>query len=246
MKLNIDLQTSHCELITKDITEISDSGNGYLSESSIVTSINQFKYSDTISLHVFTYNKVDSNNNEVYLEIHKHGNTPELQIDTFKHDGYVVYNYIVVPTKEWVDNHPEEISKYILGVYYSDGVNLYKKTVDTEEQIIEINDLLEITDNTNSTISRVDNDIVVICNLKDCYLNYCNQIFNNKFSICYSKNQDKDLLYKRDLVWMALNVIDFLSEKQEFMAVQGIIERLFNCTGLCMSKKILGNDCGCT
>lgn len=245
MKLNIDLQTNHCELITKDITEVSDSGKGYLPESSTLTSINQFRYSDTISLHIFTYNKVDSNNNEIYLEFHKHGSTPEFQIDMFKHDGYVVYNYIVIPTKEWVDAHPNEVSKYELGVFYSDGTRLYKKDQYFEGEV-QISDILAVDDFVNSTVSRVDTDIVVICNLKDCYLYYCNQIINNKLTICYSKNQNKDLLYKRDLVWMSLNIIDFLSEKQEFMAAQELIERLFNCTGLCISKKILGNDCGCT
>lgn len=245
MKLHVDLETNQCDLVTNDITEISESGNGYLPESSILSPINQFKYSNTVSIHVFNYIRI-STPNELYLEIHPHGTVPETQIDTFKHDGYVVYSYIVVPTKEWVDNNPEEVSKYALGVYYSDGAKLYRKYEDTQEEEIQIGELLAITDFVNSTVSRVDSDLVVICNLKNCYLHYCNQILDNKLTICYQKNQDKDLLYKRDLVWMSLNVIDFLSEKQEFMAVQELIERLFKCTGLCISKEVLGNDCGCS
>lgn len=245
MKLTIDLQTRDCELVTTDNTEISDSGNGYLPESSVLTPRNRYKYSDTVSVQVFTYNKVDSTKNEVYTEIYSHENTT--QSNTFQHDGYVIYSYIVIPTKQWVNNNLANLSDYVAGVYYSDGVSLFKWNLDTQtEEEVTIQEILSVINLTDSTISRVDFDIVVICNLKNCYLHYCMNIINDKIVTCYSKDQNRDLLYKRDLVWMALNVIDFLAEKQAFMAAQELIERLFNCTGLCISKEILGNDCGCS
>jgi hypothetical protein len=67
MQLNIKVCTDDsCKVIVRDDTEIG--GSGYLPESSSVTVLNRFKYSETMSIDVLQYNKME--NPEIQVPIY--------------------------------------------------------------------------------------------------------------------------------------------------------------------------------
>ena len=56
-------------------------------------------------------------------------------------------------------------------------------------------------------------------------------------SACWNKNKiDSELIYKRDLVWMSINVIKYLTECEQLAEVERILETINGCNGLCTSS----------
>lgn len=165
-------------------------------------------------------------------------------------DGWIEVVGIVLPTKEWVDNNQTLIQNSYNSVYYIDNGTIFKinpKVSMTPTQITDYGDLL-IPYIKNTTISRISEDCICIWNLENCYINLCKQIFNQNYSRCSKK--DSDLAYKRDLLWMAINVIRYYSEihcreTETLYSIQRIIDEITGCNKLCniTTKR---NDCGCS
>lgn len=241
MELNITITTSDsCKVIIEDISN-------YLPEDQTSIVKGKFKYSDTISIDVLQHNKTEETKytNPIYT---KHTDNQLINIPV-KFDGWFTVVHIVLPTKEWFDKEIAKQEGSAIGlysiVYYSDGTYIYKyinsqTTQTTVEELIEINPI-------NTTISRIEKDYVSICFLRKCYINLCQQIFNSRgFSPCWNKNNiDSDLIFRRDLVWMAINVIKYLTECEQLAEVERLIEVLKGCNGLCVSSDITSKTSGC-
>lgn len=240
MELNININTNN----TCDCKIVVDDNSKYLSEESTTFQKGAFKKSDTTSLVLLYLNTIKD---------------PSIKSITFekevpvKFDGWFTVYYVVLPTKEWFQNALEMSQQVnLLGVYdyvyYSDKSSVYKYNPRTQE-IITVTDLSEIIEINpiNTTISITSKDYVSICFLTKCYLNLCQQIFESRgLTQCNSKNNiDSELVYKRDLVWMAINVIKYMVECEQLYEAERIVELLNSCNGVCNDKKTNKNDCGC-
>lgn len=244
MELKINITTSDsCKVIIQDQSE-------YLPESFVGTVKNRFKYSDTVSIDVLQHNKVKET---VYRDptytTHENNNFVQIPV---KFDGWFTVNHIVLPSAKWFETERQKTEGSAIGlydiVYFSDGEYVYKYINNnivqtTISEVLEINPI-------NTTISKTDKDYVSICFLRKCYINLCKQIFNDRgFSSCWNKNTvDSELVYKRDLAWMAINVIKYLTECEQLSEVERIIETLQGCNGLCTPSNITSktNGCGCS
>ena len=243
MELNINIKTNNnceCGIIIEDIST-------YLSEDSTSFQKGSFRESDTISMVLLYLNTIEN---------------PSIKSITFnkeipiKFDGWFTVYYVVLPTKQWFQNALNTSSQVdILGVYdsvyYTDGTNIYKYNPKTQNitQVIDLSEIIEINP-VNTTISVTSKDYVSICFLDKCYVNLCQQIFENRgLTQCWNKNNiDSELIYKRDLVWMAINVIKYMVECNQLYEAERIIELLHSCNGVCSDKKIKNNvkGCGCS
>lgn len=122
-------------------------------------------------------------------------------------------------------------------VYYKDGNFYYNDNKVSLQDIIQIP--LE-----DSQINVEYNHFFSICNLKKCFIRICQSIFQqSKGSICKQQNLDNSLVYKRDLLWSTINVIQYMAEMDQMLEAQRLLEEITSCNGLCPSKK--ENDCGC-
>lgn len=245
MDLNINIQTSgSCSVVVQDISN-------YLPEESTGTVKGKFKYSDTVSVDVLQYNKIQDPyySNPTYTKHTTAGTYSKIPVSS---DGWFNVIHIVLPSKEWFERELAKTSASALNiyniVYYSDGNKVYKYVNGTYSETT-INEVLEVNP-VDTTISKISKNFVSICFLRKCYINLCQQIFNDRgFSQCWSKNSiDSELIYKRDLVWMAINVIKYLTECEQLYEVERIIESIQGCNGLCSSpgtsSKVDG--CGCS
>ena len=245
MELNININTNdNCTITIVDKST-------YLPESS--SSINKlFKYSDTISITTIELNKTDEvlGKSVIYSE---HNNPVDIQIP-IKFDGWFTINYIVLPTKEWFDEQIKKEASQINvfdTVFYVDGTNIYKYTGSVSEPS-SIEEVLRNTEE-NTTISKMSKEYVSICFLRKCYINLCYEIFNSRgFSRCSSTSKvDSELIYKRDLVWMTINVIKYLTQNattpDKLFEIQRIIENIQGCNGLCTPtfKNSTYHGCNC-
>lgn len=248
-KINITTSDS-CKVLIQDITKyVPEDRSGYGKY--------EFKYSDTMSVSFLKLNKLEENIIKDYT-VTRHINQDDYITLPVKFDGWFTVTYIVLPTQEWFDKELAKTEGSYLAnysiVYYTDGTTFYKyrngiSTAVALQEIIEINPI-------NTTILKTQKDYVSICFLRECYINLCKQIFNSRgLSQCQSRqNIDSELIYKRDLVWMAINVIKYLAEKHSetnptLSEVQRIIEIITSCNGICPSTsnyKTINNGCGCS
>lgn len=244
MELNINITTSDsCKIIVSDIST-------YLAEDFSGTVKGKFKYSDTVSIDVLQHNKTTETvyRDPVYT---KHDTLQPINIPV-EFDGWFDVIHLVLPSIEWFNREIDKSEGSALGlydlVYFSDGVDIYKY-LDGNVSQVTINEVLEVNP-INTTISKTNRDYVSICFLRKCYINLCQQIFEDRgFSHCWNKNKvDSELIYKRDLVWMAINVIKYLTECEQLAEVERIIETIQGCNGLCVSSNLTSktNGCGCS
>ena len=241
MELSIKITTSDsCKVIVQDLS-------AYLPEDQTGIVKGKFKYSDTISIDVLQHNK---SKETVYTDpVYTLHNTADPVNIPVKFDGWFTVIHLVLPTKNWFDRESSKQEGSAIGlyniVYYSDGASIYKyvngqSSETTIDEIIEVNLV-------DTTVSRTGEDYVSICFLRKCYINLCQQIFNSRgFSPCWNKNDiDSDLIFRRDLVWMAINVIKYLTECEQLAEVERIIETIKGCNGLCVSSDVTSKTSGC-
>lgn len=244
MELNINIITdNHCKVVIEDKTE-------YLKEASTNTAKGSFRYSDTVSIIVLQHNKTK----ETVVKPPTYDYHEAQYIDVpIGFDGWFTVNYLVLPNRDWFNRELAKSSRSALDlysiVYFVEDGYIYKYVngkIDgaSIEEVLEINPI-------NTTISKTSKDYVSICFLQKCYVNLCQQIFNDRgFSQCWNKNSiDSELVYKRDLVWMAINVIKYLTEFNQLAEVERIIEQINGCNGLCKSNSAYqskSSGCGCS
>ena len=239
MELNINITTSDkCKIVVQDVST-------YLAEDFSGIVKGKFKYSDTISIDVLQHNQTLKT---IYT---KHDTLKSVDIP-IGFDGWFSLVHLVIPNIELFNKELEKTEGSALGlydiVYFSDGIDIYKY-INGETSQVTIDDILEIN-TVNTTISRISRDFVSICFLRKCYINLCQQIFNDRgISKCWNKNKvNSELIYKRDLVWMAINVVKYLTQCEQLAEADRVIKTIQGCNGLCVSTNLTNstNGCGCS
>lgn len=242
MELNIQVETSEaCSFNIKDIT-CGDSG--YLPESSEVNIIDRFKYKDTIAILRLTLNKTEESIVKTTLFV-PHLLSPDYISIPTEFDGWFTLDYIVIPTKEWFDKSEGQWLDYDT-IYYSDGVYIYKYFQGESTQVSQ--DELFERNSEGTTISKITQNFMSICYLKKCFIALCKEIFDRRgFAKCQTKgNIDSTTIYYRDLIWMTINVISYLTEFGQLAEAERLLEKIEGgCNGICKSYNREQNISGC-
>lgn len=102
---------------------------------------------------------------------------------------------------------------------------------------IELQTLLEINPNV-SQLEITYEYYFQTCRLRKCYVDSCYKIFDSVASInCDKSNLDKNLIYRRDLLWSTLNVINYMTEMDQFEEAERLLERIMGCNGICNNRE---------
>ena len=250
MKIDIKVCTSNtCEVVITDTTPVGE--GGYLPESFTGVAKDRFRRSDTVTIDMLILNKTEGQEIQTPKFSTPETNSVSSTVPV-KFDGWFSVCRVVLPSKDWFVKELEKetgsaIQLYDV-VYYSDGSYVYKY-LDGSSQAATLEELTSRNPE-GTTISIIYKNYVSICFLKKCYLSLCQQIFNSRgFSKCWNKNQiDGDLVFRRDLVWMAINVIKYRVEFNQLAEAQRIIEQIGGCNGLCKSefRQTPNHGCGCS
>lgn len=126
---------------------------------------------------------------------------------------------------------PRDPSNYF---YYRDN-KIYKGA---EE--VQIQEVLETNPHISNITPTYDYYFLTI-RLRKCYVDACNEIFRTKGKCFDYKNSD--LIYKRDLIWSALNVIQYMAELDQYEEAQRLLEELTSCNGICQGSE--HSQCNC-
>lgn len=128
--------------------------------------------------------------------------------------------------------------------YYSDGNKIYY-TDGTVTRDVSIQEILEVNSDAYNFVKLTDN-FFSVCYLRKCYVSLCQKIFKARaFDRCFNSKVDSQLTYKRDLVWAALNVIDYMIDSNQLTEAQRLLERINGCNGLCSKEETGEQVCGC-
>lgn len=123
--------------------------------------------------------------------------------------------------------------------YYNSNFYFNKQKIDLQE-LIELNP--------KATELEIDYTYFFqICRLKKCYIDIAKRIIDDTASIRCSNSviNKKEDIYKRDLLWSAINVIQYLVEQQQFEEASRLLKRITGCNGLCNYNNQKEQDCGC-
>lgn len=166
--------------------------------------------------------------------------TPDIQINdeivssgedcvtyhTFKDgDGlYRVYHF-VIPSSDLV---------------FSKGNYYYKNELLTLQKLAEI-----INDRPDDDYYGYTETLTVnTYDLHECYRKIANEIFKRK-DTCDTKAYS-DLIYKRDMVWMAINVINYMIDEGQTELIESLLNKIHSCHGICKTINKTNKGCGCS
>lgn len=122
--------------------------------------------------------------------------------------------------------------------YYKDG-NFYKG-----EEIVDLQELIDV----NPGISEIEQEYIYYfstCYLRRCYISVVQDIFKAQTSICKAPQIETNMIYRRDLLWMSLNVIQYMAELEQFNEAKRLLAEVTECNGICPPQKTT-NACGCS
>lgn len=121
--------------------------------------------------------------------------------------------------------------------YYSKDGKFYKGSTEIELQ--------ELVD-TNPNVTQVDVTYYYyfqLCKLRACYVALAQQVLDERAGTRCENTGVKDAsIYKRDLVWSAINTILYMAEIEQFEEAERLLERILGCNGLCDKEY---SNCGC-
>ena len=168
-----------------------------------------------------------------------------------KNDGKLTAYHFIIPTKQWLNKFTSEVlfQTYPIVIYYDNGQ--FYKSIDggVTSEIITYEIIKEINPITTN-IAKCKKSTFSLCFLYKCYINYCKQVLEQNISKCITK--DSDLVFRRDFVWMTINVIKYYLENGQLDEAQRLLEETMSCNGFCKSsflKYSLTNNtvsgCGC-
>lgn len=210
-----------------------------------------YEYTTTITL-IYTVNSSELET-LVSTNIKNHKESSNFQTDIidyqFKQDGLYKILSVIVPNKKWVDDYYIEHNQHPYDIYdkvliYDDNT-LYEYSSEGYKEI-DLTFLNEFNqENLNLTINKTYSYTFSKCNLQKCFYEINKELFSKLCGKCNKENEFS--IYKRDLLWMAFNIIDYLLEKGLLLKAQYILEQFTSCAGFCnQSNEVKGGaGCGC-
>ena len=128
--------------------------------------------------------------------------------------------------------------------YFSDGDKIYYSNGSTVREV-SIQEIIDVNPAAYNFVKTIDN-FFSVCYLRKCYISLCQKIFKGRgFNRCFTEKVDSQLIHKRDLVWSALNVIQYMIDSNQLAEAQRLLERINGCNGLCSKEETGDQGCGC-
>lgn len=219
----------------------------YEDEYDISPSFRQYKYSESVTINAVYSISFDDKYTLEFTEIIPHDERVDQSDYSCTKDGLFELCHIILPNQDFINNlikWPDLAQMYSAIYYYGDDCLFYKynPSNNTTTQV-DINLILEITDE-NSSIIKSCQQAFNTCYLEHCLYNNVKTTVNSFWGKCITKPAINNT--ERDLIWMALYVIKYLVEMEQYYEAQRILGTLTDCGGLCTTSKYTKNGCGCT
>ena len=227
-----------------------ESDSGYYLSSEQVSTRN-YTWEQTVSLNVII--NIDSKEEETLTayEIVPHTDIDSVDFELAK-DGLYKVRHFIVPTQDWLnyvlDRDVTALDAYSIVYYFNTVDEKFYKYLNGNIEEVPLEEILEANTNDTTLIDSVNYGFE-LCHLKDCFFKICKNLLENLPCECINAKDFKQDILNRDIIWMAINVITYLIQKQQYYKAQSILEQIEICWGICgsLNKQIIGggSDCGC-
>lgn len=233
-----------------------------------------FSYNDSVTINILSSLDSTYNITKTGLKINDHQLDVDEVIFNFFSDGLHKIQHIIVPTIQWLHSYiqtekhlpyKDNIYVYVPSGYWTgviDSVYQLKDSVELTDiqsldtipmdlfNLINIDQLIELCESdpndaqVTSTLLFDYKHTFATCNLQKCYYKFCQSYLQN---LCTGKCSQQNI-QNRDIIWMALNTINYLLDLERYAEAQSILEEINRCSGLCnkISVKQGGSSCGCS
>lgn len=245
------------------ITGLERDNDEYLDEGvDLIISTRNYSYSQTVTLNAIT--SVQSSGEEVLQATsvvqHVVDCIDESEVE-MPIDGLYEVTHIIIPNDSWLnyvlERDPSALDAYNLIYYYDIPSETFMKYLGkdsvevTVEEVLGVNAVppANVTEKT-STIIRGDKNTFCMCYINECFYRLCKNLLSDLPGRCSNRLDDvKGLIYNRDIIWMAINVIKYLIELKQFYEAQRVLEDVTQCGGICkkvmLDRNTIGGGCGC-
>lgn len=206
-----------------------DSNGNIIIMDDIIYPIQGMSKDDCISIYI-----VQKNGSNKQTILYKQIGNPGEAFTVPSTDGYISFCHIVLPTESYFKSHPNQFTYY---------ANSEGQIYNSSNEVVDLQLIVEVNDN---TIIRHMHNFFSVFHLRKCYVSLCQKIFKDSgFDRCFNSKVNSQLRYKRDLVWAALNVIQYMIDFNQLAEAQRLLERINGCNGLCSSEDTGDKGCGC-
>jgi len=235
-----------------------DSSEYLNEETDVLVSTRNYAYSHTVTMNTLTSMSSDGTETFITYVINEHCTTCIDSTDfTLDKDGLFGIAHIIIPTKVWLDyviaRDTTAFNEYTIVYYYDAGVFYkYVDGVSTEVLLSEIlaangSAPLDVTQK-STTLIRSDKNTFVMSYINECFNNVCKDVLKLVPLRCDVQTSlgYKDLIFKRDLLWTAINAIKYATELKQLYEAQRILEEIIFCGQLCTNSSLkITSNCGC-
>lgn len=234
------------------ITDLTQDSSEYVSEDiqnpEAYYEKNKFKYSETCTVNIIQQNTVESEQiiDTVFTDHISYLDEIHYKLNK---DGFYTIHHFILPSLEWFEKEIQKehsILEKNIDIYICDCENIYHYC---KGELVKVDPEVIVEVNTNNTtISKISIDQFSIYYLYNCYINLCKQIFQNTYYKCFDNSNLKDINFKRDFIWMAINVIKYYVGLNQLLEAQRLLEEINYCGGICnerVSIKQQRSRCGC-
>lgn len=234
------------------ITGLELDAGSYLDETATVPHFQTYKWSESVTVNAIHSVSAEEVETLVKYEIKDHNIYPiDDSTFTMPKDGIYALNHLIVPTQVWLNNvldrDSSALNQYDEIIYFNtedEKFYLYKNTQSVElliKELFEVNTLIS-----TSVVMGIKNTFN-LCYLNDCFFKLNKSLLDLLVTKCKTTGMIKELTYKRDLIWMALNAIKYSIETQQLFEAQRILDKINKCYSLCDndSHNFKYNNCGC-
>lgn len=206
-----------------------------------------FTYPDTITLNVLFRADIDEEGEETYkLEAYDINDHSANDISSFKinEDGLYVMSHYIIPRYDKIQ-YVDSLTNSKL-VYAYDGQDIVKY-INKKWEKVKIADFVELNITDNFTVAFCQDYLFSICHLKKCFFNINKELLSRFCGKdrCQTEKH-RDVVYKRDLLWMGINTIDYLLDEDRYFEALNLLKMFVGCSGFCNDNNEYGSrDCGC-
>lgn len=133
---------------------------------------------------------------------------------------------------------------------YNPETKVFQKLINNQWEDVDVSEIIQ-RNTVGTNLLRYENTYFSICYLYKCYLDWCNQIFPILLKNCKGgcEELDSELVFKRDFVWMTINVLNYYIALCKYEQAQQLLERVMGCNGVCNtvnSSNVKISGCGCS
>ena len=233
------------------ITGIERESSQYLTDSTI-TSLKTYTFAQSVTVNAITHITFDGTETLDKYGVVLHSTNDIVDESTFETsmDGLYRVTHIILPNETWL---ALAISLNSLGIYtniyyYNTTTSKFMKYSNNTSTEATIEEILGINATDATTIVKAEKNTFTMCRLKSCFYKYCRGLLDVLPIKCKSKDYENSI-YTRDLIWMAINCIQYLLDQSQYYAAEELLEKVTGCNGLCKDSSPLpktSNDCGCS